>query len=593
MTVQLSKVLSLDIDAVPVNPTASYKMAGVYSFGRGLFTRGPLSGAETTYKHFHRLTSGMVVLSQLKAWEGAIAIVGEEHVGCFLSTQFPTFKCNQDIACAEYIGWFLRYPSVWEQLRLEARGMGARRDTVSPEKFLSLKIPLPPLDEQKAIARQLGKVQAKLKEREAELAAVECDANAMLSNAFREITDGVEYLPLCEVAPLVRREIKIDPKAHYTEIGVRSFYKGIFHRRTMPGSEFSWQKLSRIHEGDLVFSNLMAWEEAIAVAGPNDAMCVGNHRMLTCAVKPGLAEPNFLFHYFQTPEGFGKILDSSPGSIARNKTLSSKKLPFITVPVPDVALQKRFARLRAYVDQVRAIRGSTARDVEALVPAMLHEIFDRRATEIKTASAISEATVVEFPSKQASIDAPFKEAVLVGAIVKAFHEDNGQPIGNFRLQKAVYFARRQMGESALDRDYLRKAAGPYNPKMRYSGGIKIATDKNWIQRATGKYGEGNALGDSAAEMDEWIERYHFNPVTAWVRDRFKYKSNDLWEALATIDYAMLALVHEGTRPTPAAILSYIDADDEWRPKIEKLRLTEASIQNVMVELEGLFVDTGG
>src|SRR5690606_3739420 len=110
---------------------------------------------------------------------------------------------------------------------------------------------------------------------------------------------------------------------------------------------------------------------------------------------------------------------------------------------------------------------------------------------------------------QAEIDTPFKEAVLVGAIVKAFHEDNRQPIGNFRLQKAVYFARRQMGESALDKDYLRKAAGPYSPKMRYSGGIKIATDKNWIKRATGKYGEGNALGDSAAEMDEWIERYQF------------------------------------------------------------------------------------
>lgn len=78
-----------------------------------------------------------------------------------------------------------------------------------------------------------------------------------------------------------------------------------------------------------------------------------------------------------------------------------------------------------------------------------------------------------------------------------------------------------------------------------------------------------------------------------MRDRFKYKSNDLWEALATIDYAMLALGHAGTHPTPTAILSYIGTDDEWRPKIDKLRLTEASIQNVMVELESLFADVGG
>ncbi|MCM2400422.1 hypothetical protein NBH20_04600 [Rhizobium sp. S153] len=77
-----------------------------------------------------------------------------------------------------------------------------------------------------------------------------------------------------------------------------------------------------------------------------------------------------------------------------------------------------------------------------------------------------------------------------------------------------------------------------------------------------------------------------------VRDRFKYKSSDLWEALATIDYAMLALDHDSIQPTSASLLSYIATDDERRPKIEKLRLTEASIQNVIVELESLFTDTG-
>ena len=78
-----------------------------------------------------------------------------------------------------------------------------------------------------------------------------------------------------------------------------------------------------------------------------------------------------------------------------------------------------------------------------------------------------------------------------------------------------------------------------------------------------------------------------------MRDRFKYIKNDLWETLATIDYAMLALDHDGKRPTPEAILSYIEADDEWRPKIAKLRLTQASIQNVTVELESLFADVRG
>ena len=43
------------------------------------------------------------------------------------------------------------------------------------------------------------------------------------------------YLPLSEIAPLVRREVVVDPDESYTELGVRSFHKGTFHRRTIKG----------------------------------------------------------------------------------------------------------------------------------------------------------------------------------------------------------------------------------------------------------------------------------------------------------------------------------------------------------------------
>ena len=50
---------------------------------------------------------------------------------------------------------------------------------------------------------------------------------------------GTRYLPLAQVAPLVRREVAIDPAATYVELGVRSFHKGTFHRRSLSGADFS------------------------------------------------------------------------------------------------------------------------------------------------------------------------------------------------------------------------------------------------------------------------------------------------------------------------------------------------------------------
>ncbi|MFZ5674837.1 MAG: restriction endonuclease subunit S [Pseudomonadota bacterium] len=468
---------------------------------------------------------------------------------------------------------------------------GTSNVSLTVKKLESVEISAPSLDEQRKIVFRIDDVHSKLRERQIELAAVECEANAMLFNAFQDITDGVEYMPLSKVAPLVRRPIEVQFNGKYPELGVRSFGKGTFHKPMLTGADVGNKRLFEIHAGDLLFNIVFAWEGAIAVPGAEDHGRVGSHRFLTCVPQPGLALAEFLRFYLLTPEGLQKVGEASPGGAGRNRTLGIKKAENIHVPIPEMSIQRRFGELCAQIDQVRAIRASTAKDTEALIPAMLHEIF---GSQTNKPEAASRGNILQLPAKQKIvIDTPFKEAVLVGAIVKAFHEDNGQPIGNFRLQKAVYFARRQMGESALNKDYLRKAAGPYNPKMRYSGGIKIAADKDWIKRASGKYGESNALGNTIAEMDEWVDRYQFAPAAAWVRDRFKYKSNDLWEALATVDYAMLALEHDGVRPTPMAILSYIEADNEWRPKIEKLSLTKASIQNIMVELESLFAVTGG
>lgn len=275
-----------------------------------------------------------------------------------------------------YLDWYSRTPAFLEQV--QARG-STNYAAIRPGNVLDYVVPLPPLDEQRRIVARLDRVAAMVEARRREVAAADAEMQALLSKAFARAIDGAPRRPMAEVAPLVRRPVEIEPDHEYTEIGVRSFYNGIFHRRKILGSEFSWQELFWIKEGDIVFSNLMAWEQAIAVAGPEDDGKVGNHRMLTCEVDPAIATPSFLMAYFRTPEGFANVVGLSPGSIARNKTLSSKKLPTIQVPVPPLETQRWFDRLQAKVRHTRTIRNGTAADIDALIPAMLHEVFTGKA----------------------------------------------------------------------------------------------------------------------------------------------------------------------------------------------------------------------
>ena len=172
---------------------------------------------------------------------------------------------------------------------------GSANISLKVDDIENVAIPLPPLAEQQAIVAQLDVLEDKIQQLEALLTAAEAEMERLLAVQFHEAIKDAPYKPMTEVAPLARREVAIDLEESYTELGIRSFYKGAFHRRTLPGAEYSWQKLYWIQKDDLIFSNIMAWEQAIAIAKDEDDRCVGNHRMLTCAAKPDLGSANKKF----------------------------------------------------------------------------------------------------------------------------------------------------------------------------------------------------------------------------------------------------------------------------------------------------------
>ncbi len=374
--VPLGEILDLEIDAVPVDPTETYPFAGVYGFGRGLFFRDSLKGSDTTYSHFHRLHVGQLVMSQPKGWEGAITVVPEEFEGRFLSAVFPTFRAQPSRLSPKFLRVLTKCKWLWDALFVKSSGIGARRNSVYPEHLLAVAIPLPPIAEQERIAAHFDAIEVRLARAKKLREEQENELKAALSSAFHKLQSDVTWKRLAEVAPLAWRQITIDSDETYMEFGVRSFYKGIFLRRKVAGSTFSWQELYRLKAGDLVFSNIMAWEKAIAIAHPEHDGWVGNHRMLVCEPRPDVVLPSYLLHYFMTSDGVAKILQASPGTAARNKTLKADNLMAIEVPVPSLSHQRTFESLCEHVARVRAAQKPQVMDAAKLLPSLLDRIFN-------------------------------------------------------------------------------------------------------------------------------------------------------------------------------------------------------------------------
>lgn len=375
VSVTLSDLLRQDDDPVAVVQHEAYPIAGVYGFGRGLFAREPILGSQTSYTALNRLHAGRFLISRVKAWEGAVGVVPPELDGYFVSKEFPSFVGDAERVDVRWLNHFFASEQGRRALVGCTKGIGARRERVKEQAFLDITLSLPPLAEQRAIVARLDELADKTRQVEAHLDAAEHDAELLLSARFHEAIADAPMRSMAEIAPLVRREQPIDILGSYPELGIRSFGKGTFHKPPLSGSEVGTKRLFRIEPGDLLFSNVFAWEGAIAVAQTDDAGRFGSHRFITCRADPARTSAEFLRYYFLTDEGLLKIGEASPGGAGRNRTLGIEKLLALDVPVPSPATQRSFDRLQSEVAALKAEHAAIRAANAAIIPATLGRIF--------------------------------------------------------------------------------------------------------------------------------------------------------------------------------------------------------------------------
>lgn len=372
--VALGEVLELKVDAVPVDASATYQIAGVYSFGKGLLVRGPLPGTETTYKIFHRLHSDDFVLSQLKAWEGAVARVTAPFDGWFLSPQFPTFRAKPDRLDIAYLDWYCKQSKVWDQLRSSARGMGDRRDSVSPAKFLSATIPLPPFAEQQRIVKRIEELAAKIEEarglrrQSMEEAEILC----------RSLVFGDKKSVLTPMYELVRPRghtvnVKADETYHFA--GVYCFGRGVFRGQKKSGMDFAYKQLGQLKAGNFIYPKLMAWEGAFGIVPKEcDGLFVSPEFPIFEVIENRVL-PEVLDVYFRTPAAWSQVAGESTGTNVRRRRLNPKDFLSYKIPLPSMQSQLLLRQVMQHVDSLKRLQAETAVELDAMLPSILAKAF--------------------------------------------------------------------------------------------------------------------------------------------------------------------------------------------------------------------------
>jgi len=292
-----------------------------------------------------------------------------------ISQDLTALILRSEIADAEFVAYALRSASV--QQRFESNKRGATIKGVPREDLLRLSIPLPPLDEQKRVARILSTIQLAKDACIKSLGHAEALRDAMTSRLFNS------SWPMRPIGSIAKVGNGSTPKRD--------------DQRYWRGGVIPWLTSAKIHEGRIEFADEFVTDIAIrechlplvpagnvliAITGQgktlgNSALlaidsCVSQHLAYIKLTSSDIL-PEFLHYYLSTR--YENLRSVALGGGSTKGALTCGFLSGYPVPVPPIEDQQAVVDALDRVDLKISAERSTERALEGVFTAALHSLM--------------------------------------------------------------------------------------------------------------------------------------------------------------------------------------------------------------------------
>ena len=228
----------------------------------------------------------------------------------------------------------------------------------------SIKFLLPPLPEQKAIAKVLSTADAAIHTTEKLIAQKELRKKWLMQQLLtgKKRVKGFEeewkVYPFEKLLKAIKRPVKWDDKELYKLISVRRRSGGIFFREALYGHQIKVKDLRDAEVGDFLFSKMQIVHGASALVTKEfEGAKISGSYIATVAKDPKLLNMEFFNWYSQLPYFYHQTLISSYGVHIEKMTFDFNSFLQLGMKLPSVEEQTAIARvLQAAETEISLLR---------------------------------------------------------------------------------------------------------------------------------------------------------------------------------------------------------------------------------------------
>jgi len=184
-----------------------------------------------------------------------------------------------------------------------------------------------------------------------------------------------ETYPINKILKRYSVPVLVEPNKLYTQIGIRSHGKGIFHKEPVIGKTLGKKRVFWVREDKLILNIVFAWERAISRTTIKENGKIASHRFPMYEPVNNLIDLDYIFYYFLTPKGKYYLQLASPGGAGRNKTLGQNEFEKLKITIPSLKEQVKISKFIKDLDKKISLIDSEISQTKMFKRGLLQKMF--------------------------------------------------------------------------------------------------------------------------------------------------------------------------------------------------------------------------